>query len=271
MLRWFEHRQVYQPGRRLLESTGAELGRPFEEAHFRADDGVALHAWFYPASPDSARAGLAVLVCHGNAGNISHRLDICSALLETGVAVFLFDYRGFGRSQGRPSEEGTYRDAQAAHRWLQQKGFAPERILALGVSLGGGIASELARREPLAGLALQNTFCSIPAIGAELYRWLPVRWICRIKYDTCSRLPKLHLPVLVMHSRHDELIGFHHARKNFAAANEPKLFWELAGEHNDPLADRANFIEGIEKFLQLVESTKPAVANGAASPIKAND
>src|SRR5262249_48615214 len=119
---------------------------------------------------------------------------------------------------------------------------------------GGGIVSELARRERLAGLVLQNTFCSIPAIGAELYPWLPVKWISTIKYDTCARLPQLHLPVLVMHSRNDEFIRIHHAHKNFACANEPKLFWELAGDHNDPLADRANFIEGMEKFLELVES-----------------
>jgi pimeloyl-ACP methyl ester carboxylesterase len=251
MLRWFEHRQVYHPGRRILEATGAELGRPFEDVRFASADGIDLHGWFFPADPASPRVRTAILVCHGNAGNISHRLEICGALLETGVAVFLFDYRGFGQSRGRPSEEGTYRDAQAAYHWLQQKGFEPGRIIAFGESLGGGIASELARREKLGGLVLQNTFCSIPAIGAELYPWLPVRWICSIKYDTCARLPQLRLPVLIMHSRQDELIGFQHAQKNFASANEPKLFWELTGDHNAPLTDRAKFLQGIEKLLVI--------------------
>src|SRR5207247_2423908 len=108
---------------------------------------------------------LAVLFCHGNAGNISDRLGICRALLATGVNVLLFDYRGYGRSEGRPSEEGTYLDAQAALQWLRQKGFAGTNVVAFGESLGGGIASELALREPVGGLVLQSTFCSITEIG----------------------------------------------------------------------------------------------------------
>jgi fermentation-respiration switch protein FrsA (DUF1100 family) len=253
MLRWFEHSQVYHPNR-TMTATGAELGRPFEDVTFKASDGIELNGWFFPASQNSPRKNLAVLVCHGNAGNISTRLGLSEALLATGVNVFLFDYRGFGRSQGRPGEQGTYLDAQAAHQWLQRKGFAGRQIIAFGESLGGGVASELAVRETLAGLILQSTFSCIPDIGAELFPWLPVRWISTIKYETCVRLPRLKVPVLVMHSRTDELIGFHHAEKNFGLANEPKLFWELKGEHNDPVSDRENFIGGVERFLRLVES-----------------
>ena len=252
MLRWFEHSQVYHPDR-VLTATGAELGRPFEDVHFKASDGVELNGWFYPAGTNSHRPKLAVLVCHGNAGNISHRLDTCVALLATGVNVFVFDYRGYGRSQGRPSEEGTYRDAQAAYQWLRQKGFAGTNIIAFGESLGGGVAAELAVREPVGGLVLQSTFTSITDIGAELFPWLPVRWLGTIRYDTHSKLPRLHVPVLVMHSPTDELIRFHHGQSNFAAANEPKLFWELKGEHNDPLADTQHFIAGMEKFLSLIK------------------
>jgi len=251
MLRWFEHSQVYHPERTLVRQ-GAELGRPFENVFFKAKDGVGLNGWFFPANPDSPRSRLAVLVCHGNAGNIGGRLDLCQALLKTGVNVFLFDYRGFGLSQGRPSEEGTYLDAQAAFQWLHAKGFAGINIIAFGESLGGGIVSELGLRETLGGLVLQGTFSCLPDIGAELYPWLPVRWISTIKYDTCRKLPRLKLPVLVMHSRADGLIGFHHAEKNFALANEPKLFWELRGEHNDPVSDREHFVAGMEKFLEIV-------------------
>jgi fermentation-respiration switch protein FrsA (DUF1100 family) len=258
MLRWFEHSQIYHPDR-VMSATGAELGRPFEDVVFKTSDGVELNGWFYPANTNSPRSHIVMLLCHGNAGNITHRLDVCEALLETGVGVFLFDYRGFGRSHGRPGEEGTYLDAQAAHHWLQAKGFAATNIVAFGESLGGGIVSELALREPLAGIVLQNTFTSMPEIGAELFPWLPVRWMSTINYDTCARLPRLHIPVLVMHSRHDEMIGFHHAEKNFSRANEPKLFWELKGDHNNPLADRASFVEGMEKFLQLIASTKPGL------------
>src|SRR5438067_10159418 len=123
MLRWFEHSQVYHPDRVLL-ATGAELGRPYEDVFFKTSDGLKLNGWFFPADPDSPRAHMAFLLCHGNAGNISHRLETCRALLETGAAVFSFDYRGYGRSQGRPTEEGTYLDAEAAHEWLERKGFA---------------------------------------------------------------------------------------------------------------------------------------------------
>ena len=195
-----------------------------------------------------------MLHCHGNGGNISHRLDTCAALLGTGLSVFLFDYRGYGRSQERPGEEGTYRDAEAAYQWLVQRGFAGTNIVAFGESLGGGVAAELAVHEPLGGLVLQSTFTSIPDIGSELFPWLPVRWLATISYDTRSKLPRLRIPVLVMHSRADEIVPFHHGERNFAAANEPKLFWELHGDHNGALGNARHFIAGVEQFLGLVEA-----------------
>ena len=260
MLRWFEHSQVYLPGR-TFDATGAELKRPFENVFFEAADHVRLNGWFFPADTNSSRAALAVLVCHGNAGNISHRLNLFQALLATGVNVFVFDYRGYGRSQGRPSEEGTYQDAQAVYRWLREKGFAGSNIVAYGESLGGGVAAELALREPLGGLILQSTFTSVPDLGAELFPWLPVRWLATIHYDTRTKLPRIKVPILVMHSRTDEIVAFGHSEKNFAAANEPKLFWELSGSHNDSIDDQPRFIAGIEKFLTLVQ---PAVAQTSA-------
>jgi len=254
MLRWFEHSQVYHPDR-ILVATGNELGRPFEDVHFNASDGVKLHGWYFPCDTNSARKNLVVLICHGNAGNISHRLSLSRALLATGVNVFVFDYRGFGRSQGVPSESGTYLDAQAAHHWLQTRAFAPEKIILFGESLGGGVASEVAVREKTAGLVLQSTFSCIPDIGAELFPWLPVRWIGSIKYDTCAKLPKIKVPVLIMHSRADDLIGFQHAERNFAKANEPKLLWELQGAHNESVTDEEHFAKGFESFLGIVQKS----------------
>ncbi len=255
MLRWFEHLQVYHPDR-VLVATGSELGRPFEDVFFKTSDGLELNGWFFPANKDSPRVDWALVLCHGNAGNISHRLKLCAALLETGLNVFLFDYRGFGRSQGRPSEAGTYLDVEAAHDWLSRRGFTGPHIIGFGESLGGGIASELAMRRPLGGLILENSFSCTFDLGAELFPWLPVRWISTIKYDTCAKLPRLKIPVLVMHSRGDELIGFHHAEKNYALANEPKILWELTGSHNEPFADRRKFLDGMERFLQLVEARR---------------
>jgi uncharacterized protein len=253
LLHWFEHSRIYFPSRDL-EVTGAELGGPFEDVFFETRDGVRLNAWFYAARTQSPLARFVLVICHGNAGNISHRLGFYQLLLEIGVNVFAFDYRGYGRSEGRPGEEGTYLDAQAAHQWLRQKGFAARDILAYGESLGGGVASELCVREETGGLVLQSTFTSIPDVGAELYPWLPVRWIARIKYDTCRKLPGLKVPVLIVHSRDDQLICYRHAEQNRAAANEPKLFAEIRGDHSEAFWEQPEFREALEKFLRVVSS-----------------
>ena len=258
VLRWFEHRQVYQPSR-PMDANGSELGRPFEDVSFQTADGLRLNGWFFPADKDSSRQHFVYLLCHGNAGNISHRLEHVAALLETGASVFIFDYRGYGRSEGRPSEDGTYLDGQAAHQWVRQRGFTATNIIVLGESLGGGIASELALREPSGGLILQSTYTSVTDLGVELFPWLPVRWMGIIKYDTHGKLPRIKVPVLLMHSRADGLIGFHHAEKNFAAANEPKLLWEIVGRHNDFLeTGRERYLDGLNKFLALLENSRPA-------------
>jgi len=250
MLRRFEYSRVYRPGREMTASAG-ELGRAFEDVFFPTADGARLNGWYFPADATGARV---ILFAHGNAGNISHRLEFYRALLEAGAGVFAFDYRGYGRSEGRLGEEATYRDAQAAHQWLRQKGFNGRKIVAYGESLGGGVAAELCLREETAGLILQSTFTSLPDIGAELYPWLPVRWMHSIKYDTRGKLPRLKIPVLVMHSRGDGFIGFHHGERLFAAANAPKQFCEIRGTHGDPLEDRARFITGVAEFLRLLDS-----------------
>lgn len=249
MIRWFEHRQVYAPWREL-EGHASDLGRPFDEVSLTTADGLKLHGWFFPAAPDAPRARQVLLVCHGNKGNVSHRLHFVKAWLELGLNVFLFDYRGYGRSEGRVDEAGTYLDAQAAWRWLRDRGFESRDIVVLGKSLGGGIASELAGREALGALILQSTFTSIPDLGSELFPWLPVRKLHRIRYDTVNRLPHLRLPVLVAHSRTDDLIGFQHAERNFAAANVPKELLEIAGNHVSVIEDgRAEYLAGLDRFL----------------------
>lgn len=226
------------------------MGRPFEEVFLTASDNVRLHAWLFPADPSSTREHLVLLLCHGNGGNISHRLGFYQAWLELGVSVFTFDYRGYGRSEGKPSEEGTYQDGQAAVQWLRRRGFAPEHIIVLGKSLGGGVASELALRETIGGLILQSTFTNIADMGAQLFPWLPVRWLHRIRYDTVGKLPRIHVPVLIAHSCSDELIPFSQAERNFAAANEPKSLLQIAGNHVNVLeAGREAYLDGLDSFL----------------------
>lgn len=251
MIRWFENRQVYAPSRQI-EANPADLGRPFEECHFSASDGVRLHGWFFPATKGSSREHQVILLLHGNAGNIGHRLNLYQALLELGVNVLTFDYRGYGRSDGAPGEEGTYLDGQAAVRWLRDRGYTPEQIVLLGKSLGGGVASEVALREPVGALILQSTFTSIPDLGTELFPWLPVRRLHRIRYDTIGKLPRIKLPVLIAHSRGDDLIGYHHAERNYAAANPPKMLWEIRGRHNSAIEDgREVYLQGLDKFLSI--------------------
>ena len=254
-LRKFEYSRVFRP-EQDWEATADEVGRPFQDFFLTAPDGVRLSTWFFPADEDSPRRDSVLLICHGNAGNISHRVQLCRVLLRTGASVMVFDYRGYGRSEGTASEEGTYLDAQAAYHWLRQQGYAPKNILLYGESLGGGIASELALREPVGGMVLHSTFTNIAELGAEMFPWLPVRWINRIKYDNVTRLPRLNVPLLIMHSRGDKYIRFSHAEKNFAAANEPKMFLETDGGHDyTQPSSHDQCAQGMEKFLTLVEAT----------------
>src|SRR6185436_19792420 len=138
--------------------------------------------------------------------------------------------------------------------WLISRGFSGPKIVGYGESLGGAIATELGLRRAVGGLVLESSFSCTADLGAELFPWLPVRWLNTIKYDTCSKLPRLNVPVLVLHSRADRLIGFHHAEKNFSLAKEPKMFCELSGEHSEPLTDRAKFLEAMGNFLNVVEA-----------------
>jgi uncharacterized protein len=256
MLGWFERRQVYVPLRRMVAGP-ADLHRPFEDVALTSIDGVFLNGWYFPAFRNSFAESWVILMLHGNAGNISTRFDYYEMFLETGASVFTLDYRGFGQSPGHPSERGTYLDAQAACGWLEQKGHALKSIVAFGESLGGGVATELALREQIGGLVLQGTFTSIPDLGCELYPWLPVRWLGKIQYDTHSKLTKIRIPVMVMHSRRDRLIRFHHAERNFAAAREPKLFWEIHGDHTKSIeTDRDGFLLGLNSFLDLLSNIR---------------
>ncbi|MBL9137627.1 MAG: alpha/beta hydrolase [Verrucomicrobiales bacterium] len=250
--RWFERVNVYQPSRSWAVTPDA-LGWRWQDVRFQTADGVELSGWFLPA-PDGARhANLAVLVSHGNGGNISHRVSLYELLLDLGLNVFAYDYRGYGQSRGRPTEQGTYRDAEAALEWLQRHGFAKSQILAHGESLGGGIAAELALRHPdLRGLILRSTFTSLPDLGKELFPILPVGLVATIHYDTRSKLPAIRVPVLILHSRDDTLIPFHHAEANFAASTGAKRLAEIRGDHNDqPDASPALYADAIRDWLNL--------------------
>jgi uncharacterized protein len=245
-------KMVFQPFR-ALEAQPQSLNRPVEDVFFHAADGVRLNGWYFPAGVNSSFAQFAILICHGNAGNISHRLELVDTLLKSGAAVFAFDYRGYGQSEGAPTEKGTYRDAEAAREWLVAKGYAGTNIIALGESLGGGVATELALTTSLAGLILQSTFTSVPDLAGDIAPWLPARLLLTTRFSTREKLARIHVPVLVMHSRADRVIGFAHAERNFAAACPPKFFCELKGDHNDAVFASANeYRQAVSQFLNAI-------------------
>jgi fermentation-respiration switch protein FrsA (DUF1100 family) len=216
------------PSRRV-DATPHQVGLSFESVELMTEDRVKLHGWFIPH--EIPRATL--LFFHGNAGNISHRLESLALFNVLGLAVFIIDYRGYGNSEGRPSEEGIYRDAQAAWRYLTETRSIPEeKILLFGRSLGGAVAAYIAANKNAMGVVLESTFTSAPDMAAELYPWLPARWLARYHYNTCERMEAIDSPVMVVHSRHDEIIPFDHGRELFERANEPKRFLELSGDHN---------------------------------------
>lgn len=225
----FQARLVFFPGQAPRVDPAA-FGLVHREVELTTSDGERLHGWFFPR----AEALGAVLVCHGNAGSIENRLELARAFLGLGWAVLLFDYRGYGKSSGAPSEAGTYLDAEAAHDHLVRvEGFAPGRIVLHGESLGGAVALELALRRPCAGLILESAFTSIPDMAAEVYPFLPARLLARIRYDNLAKVGRLGVPLLVVHSPADEIVPFAHGERLYAAARGKKRFLATGGGHND--------------------------------------
>jgi alpha-beta hydrolase superfamily lysophospholipase len=244
----FQSRLVYLPSiGRELAGTPRDAGLQYDEVWLHTADGERLHAWFV-AAPGAKGV---VLLCHGNAGNISHRIEYMTMLHRLGYSSFAFDYRGYGRSSGSPSEAGTYRDAEAAWEYLTAgRRFESGGIAVLGESLGGAVAAWLAAERRPAALVLASAFTSVADLGAEIYPFLPVRLLARIRYDTRAYVSRAKVPVLIAHSPQDEIIPIHHGRALFEAAPQPKLFLEMRGGHNDGfLFNEAEWSRVLGEFL----------------------
>ena len=255
----FERNLIYYPTRELVGSP-RDINLDYDSVTFPASDGVALHGWWVPAV-----AGRAVLLFfHGNAGNISDRLESIRIFNELGLTVFIIDYRGYGRSHGKPSERGTYRDAEGAWRYLVEvRGVDPERLVIFGRSLGAGVATRLAVEHPPAALILESAFTSLPDMARSIFPMLsvlPSRLLVRTRYDSLARMPMIRCPVLIAHSRDDEIIPYDHAKRLLAAAREPKQHLEMRFGHNDGFVlTGSSYAGGIDEFLSahLGDETKP--------------
>ena len=243
----FQSSYVYYPERALTADPGS-IGLPFENVLLETEDGLRLSGWFIPK--EDSRGVL--LFCHGNAGNIGHRLESIQLFHQLGLEVFIFDYRGYGESEGKPTETGTYEDAETAWRYLVDKHKVdPSKIVVFGRSLGGGVASWLASRHTPGALILESTFTSLPDIAATSYRFMPVRLMLRFKYNTAEYLSEVNCPTLIIHSRGDEIMPFIHGQRLFEIASEPKKFLEITGTHNEGfITSGAQYEEGLNAFIR---------------------
>ena len=233
------------PGR-TLTMTPTNVGLDYQDVSIETTDGVTLHGWFI-----TGRSSQVLLFFHGNAGNISHRLDSIRLFQDLGLSVLIIDYRGYGQSEGRTTERGIYRDADAAWRYLiEDRGIVASDIVIFGRSLGASVASRLAAQQQPLALIVESSFTSVPDIAQHLYPWLPARWLSRLSHATRDYVRDVRCPVLVVHSRDDEIIPFHHGEAIFASANEPRTLLAIRGTHNDAfLQDERAYIGGLRTFL----------------------
>jgi fermentation-respiration switch protein FrsA (DUF1100 family) len=245
-LYFFQSRYLYRPTRDML-MTPADIRLPYEDITFLAGDGTELSGWFVPAEEPRA----VVLFCHSNMGNISHYLDSVQVFRGLGLSSLIFDYRGYGNSPGRPTEPGTYLDAEAAWRYLVYvKQFQSSEIIIWGRSLGGAVAARLAANHVPRALIIESTFTSFPELAAGYYPYIPVRLIVRYDYNVVDSIGRVDCPVLIVHSSDDEVIPFKHGLKLFESAKEPKEFLEIKGNHNDGfLASGKIYYKGLELFF----------------------
>lgn len=221
-------------------------GLQVEDVYFQSGDGVKLHGWFMKGT-SASNNGATLLWFHGNAGNLSHRLEHILLLRKLGLDVFIFDYRGYGKSGGQPDEQGIYRDSVAAYRALvDTRHVRPESLFLYGQSLGGACAIEVALQFPAGGLILEATFTSTEEMADIMFPFLPVRFLARSKFNSIDKIPLVTIPKLFVHGTQDSIVPFSMGRKLFDRASEPKEFLEiLNADHND------NYIVGGEEYFHV--------------------
>ena len=249
-----EKRFVFFPTAEIAR-TPAAVGLAYEEVFFTTSDGLRLHGWFVTGSGD-----VTLVWFHGNGGNIGHRVDELALFHhKLGVNQFIFDYRGYGRSEGTPSEKGTYQDARAAMAYLHNRPDVDARkIVYFGRSLGAAVAVELAANHPPMGLVLVAAFSSLEDMAGLTFPFLPVRFLVKGHYDSLSRIHEVHSPLLVMHGDLDDTVPLAQGEKLFNAANPPKRFHVLTGaDHNNTYLAGEGYWEALDEFLATLSVAGP--------------
>lgn len=224
------------------------FGLKVEDIYFESGDGVKLHGWYVPGKEPVAT----LLWYHGNAGNLTHRLENILELRPLKLNIFIFDYRGYGRSEGKPDQPGVYLDSQAAYdTLLKVKKVDPENLILFGRSLGGVCAIEVASKNPAAALILESTFTSAKEMANKVFPFFPLKFLIKSKYDAIDRVPTLTIPKLFLHGTEDEIVPYSMGRKLFTAAAEPKEFYDIKGAgHNDTWhTGGKEYFDTLERFI----------------------
>jgi fermentation-respiration switch protein FrsA (DUF1100 family) len=237
---------------RELVATPTDIGLEYENLTLKTVDNERINAWYIPANKSNTESIKTMLFFHGNAGNISHRLETIKIYNKLGLNFLIFDYRGYGISTGKPTEKGTYLDADSVWQYLiEERKLEPQEIIISGRSLGGGIAAELAKKVRPAMLVMESTFTSMTEVSAKHYPFMPTGLIVKHEYETILKLKDIHCPIVFAHSKNDEVIPYEHSQRNYAAANEPKQFIELRGGHGSGfLLSKQQYISGLQRALQ---------------------
>lgn len=246
LVRFLEKTSIFYPARQI-DIAPDRFGLPYEDIYFKTEDGVKLNGWL--VKNPSAKCTL--LFFHGNAGNIGDRLLKLRFFRELGVNTFIIDYRGYGHSEGSPTEEGIYKDARAAYDYLAgRQDMKSMPIILYGGSLGGAVAIDLATHRTVKGLIIDSSFPSAAAMSKRIYPMIPTFFLS-VKLDSGSKVKSLRIPKLFMHSVEDRTVPIIMGRKLFEAAPGPKEFVELTGGHNDAHIDcKEKFLGAIQSYLK---------------------
>lgn len=237
---------IYYPLRQIRH-TPADANLAYEDVVVTTEDNMKISCWWVPAANPRGT----VLFCHGNGGNIGSYLDSVAVGNRLGLNVFIFDYRGYGNSEGSPSEQGIYLDADAAYRYLTEiRKIAPQSIIVWGRSLGGAIAARTASVHETGLLILESTFTTLKSLVRDLFGWTTSRFVSKNAYNTLEYLKGVSCPVLIVHSPDDELVPFHHAKELYGSIKGPKSFAEIRGSHNKGFIESQDvFVSSINDFI----------------------